>query len=54
MVDLDAAKGDGPVNAETIEAIAAAVDVPVQTGGGQTDDGYLQAGVRASCSVRWR
>lgn len=46
VVDLDAAKGDGPLNAETIKAIAAAVDVPVQTGGGQVDDISLKAGVR--------
>jgi phosphoribosylformimino-5-aminoimidazole carboxamide ribotide isomerase len=46
VVDLDAAKGDGPVNADTIKAIAAAVDVPVQAGGGQTDDSALKAGVQ--------
>ena len=46
VVDLDAAKGDGPVNAETIKAIAAAVAVPVQTGGGQVDDTSLRAGVQ--------
>ena len=46
VVDLDAAKGDGPVNAETIKAIAAAVDVPVEAGGGQVDDSSLKAGVR--------
>ncbi len=46
VVDLDAAKGDGPVNAEMIKAIAAAVDVPVEAGGGQVDDSSLKAGVR--------
>jgi phosphoribosylformimino-5-aminoimidazole carboxamide ribotide isomerase len=46
VVDLDHAKGEGPLNAETIKAIAAAVDVPVQTGGGQTDDTLLKGGVR--------
>jgi phosphoribosylformimino-5-aminoimidazole carboxamide ribotide isomerase len=46
VVDLDAAKGDGPVNADAIRAIAAAVDVPVQTGGGQVDDSSLKAGVQ--------
>ena len=46
VVDLDAAKGDGPLNAPTIQEIVAAVDVPVQVGGGQTDDGSLKAGVR--------
>ena len=46
VVDLDAAKGDGPLNADAIKAIAAAVDAPVQTGGGQVDDTSLRAGVR--------
>ncbi|MEY2473395.1 MAG: phosphoribosylformimino-5-aminoimidazole carboxamide ribotide isomerase [Actinomycetota bacterium] len=46
VVDLDNAKGEGPVNAELIKEIVAAVDVPVQTGGGQTDDTLLKAGVR--------
>lgn len=46
VVDLDAARGDGPVNADAIRAIAAAVDVPVQTGGGQVDDSSLKAGVQ--------
>jgi phosphoribosylformimino-5-aminoimidazole carboxamide ribotide isomerase len=46
LVDLDAAKGDGPVNADTIRGIAAAVDIPVQAGGGQVDDSSLKAGVR--------
>ncbi|MBA2607479.1 MAG: 1-(5-phosphoribosyl)-5-[(5-phosphoribosylamino)methylideneamino] imidazole-4-carboxamide isomerase [Actinobacteria bacterium] len=46
VVDLDAAKGDGPLNAQTIKDIAAAVGVPVQAGGGQVDDSSLKAGVR--------
>lgn len=46
VVDLDAAKGDGPLNAQTIKEIAAAVEVPVQAGGGQVDDSSLKAGVR--------
>lgn len=46
VVDLDAAKGDGPLNAEVIKAIAAAVAIPVQTGGGQVDDISLRAGVK--------
>lgn len=46
VVDLDAAKGDGPLNADAIRAVAAAVDVPVQTGGGQVDDSSLKAGVQ--------
>ncbi len=33
-VDLDAARGGAPVNRRLIAAIAAAVDVPVQAGGG--------------------
>lgn len=46
VVDLDAARGDGPLNAATIAKIAASVDVPVQAGGGQVDDSSLKAGVR--------
>ncbi len=34
MVDLDAARTGEPVNRSTVLAIAAAVDVPVQVGGG--------------------
>jgi len=34
VVDLDAARSGRPVNRATVLAIAAAVDVPVQTGGG--------------------
>jgi phosphoribosylformimino-5-aminoimidazole carboxamide ribotide isomerase len=34
VVDLDAARSGDPVNRPVLEAIAAAVDVPVQTGGG--------------------
>ncbi len=34
VVDLDAAKSGEPVNRAVVAAIAAAVDVPVQTGGG--------------------
>ncbi len=34
VVDLDAARTGEPVNLAVIEAIAAAVDIPVQTGGG--------------------
>lgn len=45
VVDLDAALGNGPLNRDTVAAIAAAVDVPVQTGGGQTDDAALNDGV---------
>ncbi|NCY16984.1 MAG: 1-(5-phosphoribosyl)-5-[(5-phosphoribosylamino)methylideneamino]imidazole-4-carboxamide isomerase [Actinobacteria bacterium] len=38
VVDLDAARSGTPRNREVIAAIAAAVDVPVQTGGGVRDD----------------
>jgi phosphoribosylformimino-5-aminoimidazole carboxamide ribotide isomerase len=34
VVDLDAARAGAPVNRSTVLAIAAAVDVPVETGGG--------------------
>lgn len=49
VIDLDAALGTGS-NRATIEAILAAVNVPVQVGGGIRDDalvdGYLAAGAR--------
>jgi len=37
VVDLDAARTGDPVNRPVVAAIAAAVDVPVQTGGGVRD-----------------
>jgi phosphoribosylformimino-5-aminoimidazole carboxamide ribotide isomerase len=37
VVDLDAARTGDPVNREVVAAIAAAVEVPVQTGGGVRD-----------------
>lgn len=50
VVDLDAARTGDPRNRELVAAIAAAVDVPVQTGGGVRDDAaadaLLSAGVR--------
>lgn len=50
VVDLDAARTGEPVNRPAIAAIAAAVGVPVQTGGGVRDDesaeALLDAGVR--------
>jgi phosphoribosylformimino-5-aminoimidazole carboxamide ribotide isomerase len=50
VVDLDAARTGDPVNRPIVAAIAAAVDVPVQTGGGVRDDAaadaLLGAGVR--------
>jgi phosphoribosylformimino-5-aminoimidazole carboxamide ribotide isomerase len=50
VVDLDAARTGVGSNREVVTAIAAAVDVPVQTGGGVRDDAaadaLLGAGVR--------
>jgi phosphoribosylformimino-5-aminoimidazole carboxamide ribotide isomerase len=50
VVDLDAARTGDPVNRAAVAAIAAAVDVPVQTGGGVRDDAaadaLLSSGVR--------
>jgi phosphoribosylformimino-5-aminoimidazole carboxamide ribotide isomerase len=49
VVDLDAAKTGQPVNRRVVTDIAAAVDVPVQSGGGVRDDSrardLLEAGV---------
>jgi len=44
VVDLDAARRDGS-NRELVTAIAAAVDVPVQAGGGVRDGSLLDEGV---------
>jgi phosphoribosylformimino-5-aminoimidazole carboxamide ribotide isomerase len=50
IVDLDGAFAGRPVNADAVEAILAAVAVPVQLGGGIRDraavDGWLAKGVR--------
>jgi phosphoribosylformimino-5-aminoimidazole carboxamide ribotide isomerase len=50
VVDLDAARTGTAANREVVAAIAAAVDVPVQAGGGVRDDeaadALLAAGVR--------
>jgi phosphoribosylformimino-5-aminoimidazole carboxamide ribotide isomerase len=50
VVDLDAARTGEPVNAALVTAIARAVAVPVQAGGGIRDEAtarrYLEAGVR--------
>ena len=50
VVDLDAARGGAPVNRSTVLAIAAAVPVPVQSGGGvRTEEDVrelLSGGVR--------
>lgn len=43
VVDLDAARDGTPVNRAAIGAIAAAVDVPVQTGGGVRDEAAAEA-----------
>ena len=43
MVDLDAARTGDPANRELIAAVAGAVDVPVQTGGGVRDDDAAEA-----------
>jgi phosphoribosylformimino-5-aminoimidazole carboxamide ribotide isomerase len=44
VVDLDAARGQGS-NRDVVTAIAAAVSIPVQTGGGVRDASLLDAGV---------
>jgi phosphoribosylformimino-5-aminoimidazole carboxamide ribotide isomerase len=50
LVDLDGAFAGRPMNRTAVEAIVAAVDVPVQLGGGIRDmatiEGWLQAGIR--------
>ncbi|MEM1429828.1 MAG: 1-(5-phosphoribosyl)-5-[(5-phosphoribosylamino)methylideneamino]imidazole-4-carboxamide isomerase [Pseudomonadota bacterium] len=50
LVDLNGAFAGAPVNAEAVRAILAAVDVPVQLGGGirtrATIEMWLEAGVR--------
>jgi phosphoribosylformimino-5-aminoimidazole carboxamide ribotide isomerase len=43
VVDLDAARTGRPVNRSVVAAIAAAVDVPIQTGGGVRDDAAAAA-----------
>lgn len=43
VVDLDAARTGAPRNREVIGAITAAVDVPVQTGGGVRDEAAADA-----------
>src|SRR3954452_20822538 len=45
VVDLDAARGQGS-NRELVTAIADAVSVPVQTGGGVRDGALLEAGLQ--------
>jgi phosphoribosylformimino-5-aminoimidazole carboxamide ribotide isomerase len=43
VVDLDAARTGEPVNRSVVAAIAAAVSVPVQTGGGVRDEAAAEA-----------
>lgn len=43
VVDLDAARTGDPRNRSVVAAVAAAVDVPVQAGGGVRDDGVADA-----------
>lgn len=43
VVDLDAARTGEPVNRDVVAAIAAAVSVPVQTGGGVRDEASAEA-----------
>jgi phosphoribosylformimino-5-aminoimidazole carboxamide ribotide isomerase len=43
VVDLDAARTGEPRNRDVVAAIAAAVDVPVQTGGGVRDEAAAEA-----------
>src|SRR5436853_1040836 len=49
LVDLDGAFAGKPVNAAAVERIIAAVDIPIQLGGGIRDDatieGWLEKGV---------
>jgi phosphoribosylformimino-5-aminoimidazole carboxamide ribotide isomerase len=43
VVDLDGARGGAPVNLAVVERIAAAVDVPVQLGGGLRDRAAVES-----------
>ncbi len=47
VVDLDAARSGRPENRDTVAAIAAAVDVPIQAGGGVRDEDAAAALFRA-------
>ena len=51
LVDLDGAKAGRPVNGEVVRRIAAAVNVPVQLGGGLRTRDDLAAAF--DCGVRW-
>lgn len=52
IVDLDGSRSGSPVNSPVIEALAGAVRVPVQVGGGirdmKTVEAYLKLGDRKS------
>ncbi len=50
VVDLDGAFAGRPVNRNAIEAIVAAVDVPIQLGGGVRDRATLEAWLAAGIS----
>ena len=51
VVDLDAARTGDPRNRAVVAAIAAAVEVPVQTGGGVRDDAAADALLDAGVSL---
>lgn len=50
VVDLDAARSGDPVNRPVVGAIAAAVSIPVQTGGGIRDEAAADALIEAGVS----
>jgi phosphoribosylformimino-5-aminoimidazole carboxamide ribotide isomerase len=50
VVDLDGARAGAPANLEAIAAIAAAVDVPVQVGGGLRDASSIEAALGAGAA----
>lgn len=50
VVDLDGAKAGEPVNFEYLERIAAAVDVPIQYGGGLRNIGAVRAAFAAGAT----
>jgi phosphoribosylformimino-5-aminoimidazole carboxamide ribotide isomerase len=47
VVDLDGAKAGAPRNLDTVRRIAAAVDCPIQVGGGLRDPGSVAAALEA-------
>lgn len=50
VVDLDGARAGGPVNLDHITRIAAAVEVPVQVGGGLRDEAAVDAVLHAGAA----